>query len=172
VPAVRAAWERADAYRRTNPDGTATTDDVISTLNDLIEISRDGDLGFTKCAEHAKSAQLKSTFERRANECRAAASELQTHVVRLGGKPEDSGTARGALHRGWVAVRGTLTTDSDEAMLTECERGEDAAVAAYRKALKKNLPSVVRTVVAHQAEGAQRNHDEIKRLRDEAKARG
>jgi uncharacterized protein (TIGR02284 family) len=57
-------------------------------------------------------------------------------------------------------------------MLEECERGEDAAVARYRKALKQNLPADVRAVIERQAEGAQRNHDEIKRLRDAARARG
>ena len=57
-------------------------------------------------------------------------------------------------------------------MLEECERGEDAAVARYRKALKEELPPDVRSLVERQAEGAQRNHDQIKQLRDEARTRG
>jgi hypothetical protein len=44
-------------------------------------------------------------------------------------------------------------------------------VARYRKALKQNLPVDVRAVVERQAEGAQRNHDQIKLLRDEARTR-
>ena len=55
-------------------------------------------------------------------------------------------------------------------MLEECERGEDAAVARYRKALKSSLPANVRTLVERQAEGAQRNHDEVRDLRDRYKA--
>jgi uncharacterized protein (TIGR02284 family) len=57
-------------------------------------------------------------------------------------------------------------------MLEECERGEDAAVARYRKALKSELPPAVRTLVERQAEGAQRNHDQIRDLRDQYKAKG
>ena len=76
--------------------------------------------------------------------------------------------AAGALHRGWVAVRSALTTYDDKAVLQECERGEDNALARYRKALKQPLPPEVKQVVERQMQGVQRNHDEIKRLRDSA----
>jgi uncharacterized protein (TIGR02284 family) len=59
---------------------------------------------------------------------------------------------------------------SDETILSECERGEDAAVARYRKALKQNLPADIHALVLRQFEGAQRNHDMIKALRDRASA--
>ena len=55
--------------------------------------------------------------------------------------------------------------------LEECERGEDAAVARYRKALKADLPADVRAAIQQQAEGAKRNHDQIKRLRDEMRSK-
>ena len=140
--------------------------EVTETLNDLVENCKDGEYGFKTCSEHARSADLKQFFARRARECAEAARELQDLVARLGGKPDTSGTASGAVHRGWIAVRGTLALNDDKAMLNECERGEDAAVARYRKALEKGLPSDVEAVVRRQFEGVQRNHDEVKRLRD------
>jgi len=63
-------------------------------------------------------------------------------------------------------VKTALSTQDDKAVLEECERGEDAAVARYRKALKANLPQDLRALVQRQADGAQRNHDEVKALRD------
>lgn len=141
-------------------------DDVVDVLNDLIETCKDGEYGFRSCAEHAKSAELKSVFEARADECRRGAEELQTQVVACGGKPEDGGTAAGALHRGWVAVRSALTKYDDHSMLEECERGEDVAVKKYRQALGKDLPEAIRSLVERQLQGAQRNHDQIKALRD------
>ena len=51
-------------------------------------------------------------------------------------------------------------------MLEECERGEDAAVARYRKALNAALPADVRALLERQAQGAKRNHDEVRALRD------
>ena len=144
--------------------------DVISTLNDLIETCKDGEYGFRECAEHAKSDSLRSLFTARAQDCEKASRELQMEVSHLGGQPDTGGSASGALHRGWVAVRGTLTGYSDQAMLDECERGEDAALARYRKALKESLPADVMAIVSRQAEGAQRNHDQIRDLRDRMKA--
>ena len=65
-----------------------------------------------------------------------------------------------------MSVKSALSTQDDKAVLQECERGEDAAVARYRKALKATLPSDIRALVERQAQGAQRNHDEIRGLRD------
>ena len=144
-------------------------DDVAGTLNDLIENCKDGEYGFRTCAEHAKSSDLKSVFTQRASDCRQAAQELQALVTRFGGTPDTGGSASGAAHRGWIAVRGTLALNDDQAMLNECERGEDIAVNRYRKALEKNLPPDVEQVVRRQYEGARRNHDQIKALRDSQK---
>lgn len=143
-----------------------SNDDVVDVLNDLIENCKDGEYGFRSCAEHAKSAELKSVFSARADDCARGAEELQAQVMALGGKPSDSGTAAGAMHRGWVAVRGTLSTYDDHAMLAECERGEDTAVRRYREALDKDLPQDIRALVERQLQGAQHNHDQIKALRD------
>ncbi len=148
-----------------------SNDDIIDTLNDLIETSKDGELGFSACAKHVTSTDLQQLFSTRAADCRAAASELQTMVSDYGGKPETDGSTTGALHRGWVAVRGSLAGYTDEAMLEECERGEDAALGSYRTALRdEELPEAVRAVIARQQLGVQANHDQIKRLRDIARA--
>ena len=139
-----------------------SNDDIIDTLNDLIETSKDGEYGFRTSAEYLKDVALKQTFTARAEECRQAAAELQSLVVRFGGKAEDSGSAAGALHRGWVAVKGTLAGYTDKAILT--------ALAAYRKALEEGLPPDVRAIVERQYEGVKRNHMQVRTLRDQARA--
>jgi uncharacterized protein (TIGR02284 family) len=146
-----------------------SNDDIVDTLNDLIETCKDGEFGFESCAKHTQSSELRSLFLQRAAECRTASAELQPYVVQYGGKPDHGGSASGALHRGWVAVRGSLVGFSDQAMLDECERGEDAAMARYRKALKQELPEPLMALVQRQQLGVQRNHDQIKALRDRAK---
>ena len=186
--ASRAAWDRADrtyfgealpfapgTAQGFEADGTVgdplSHEDVVEVLNDLIENSRDGEYGFRTCAEEVESANLKQVFSERASGCRTAADELTRLVTQYGGTPADGGTASGAMHRGWVHVKGAVGANSEESILNECERGEDAALARYRKALKQALPADVRAVVERQAQGAQRNHDQIKALRDQARAR-
>lgn len=187
-PASRAAWTRVDSSVRsgsgTGASGAAAkvgeaqsagntsgdNDDVIDVLNDLIETCKDGEYGFRACAEQVDRQDLKSTFLQRADDCRRGAQELSAQIRSLGGEPEDGGSAAGAMHRGWVAVKSKFSTYDDKAVLEEAERGEDNAVARYRKALKQPMPAGVKLIVERQMQGVQRNHDQIKMLRDQARA--
>ena len=93
-------------------------------------------------------------------------------ISTLGGDPETSTSMSADMHRRWVDLKAMITGKDDEAILNECERGEDVAVKSYRKALEKDLPAEVRSVVQNQYQGVQRNHDQVKALRDAARARG
>ena len=145
-------------------------DDVIATLNDLTETSRDGAEGFRACAEGASAVQLKTLFADRARDCDAAVLELQDIVVSLGGDPETKSSLSGTLHRRWLDIKSVVTGHDDLAILEECERGEDVAKRSYRNALEKVLPSEIRAVVERQYQGVLRNHDEVKGLRDQMQA--
>jgi uncharacterized protein (TIGR02284 family) len=152
---------------------STTNDDIVETLNDLIATCKDGELGFTACAERVSSSELRRLFLQRAAECKQAADELRPYVLQHGGEPETDGTTSGSLHRGWVDVRGSLAGYTDQAMLDECERGEDAALGRYRAAMREGvLPEPLRALVARQQLGVQANHDQIKRLRDSVRASG
>jgi uncharacterized protein (TIGR02284 family) len=143
-------------------------DDVISTLNDLITTSRDGEAGFRSAAKEIRDTQFKSFLESRAQTCAAAVRELQDMVRAYGGDPETSSSISGTLHRRWLDIKSAITGHDDHAILAECERGEDVAVKSYRNALEKVLPPEVRSVVEAQYQGVLRNHDEVKAMRDQA----
>jgi uncharacterized protein (TIGR02284 family) len=145
-------------------------DDVISTLNDLIETSKDGEQGFRTCAEDIKDAQMKSFFTSRAQSCAEAAAELQQEVRALGGNPETSSSISGALHRRWVDIKGVITGKDDEAILNECERGEDVAKRSYETALAKTLPANIKSIVERQYNGVLKNHDQVKAMRNQVRA--
>lgn len=144
-------------------------DEVVSTLNDLIETCKDGEEGFRTCANDIKSAQLKPFFLDRAQSCATAAVQLQEMVRTYGGDPETSSGLGGTLHRRWVDIKSLITGKDDKSILNECERGEDVAVKSYRTALEKNLPPEVRAVVERQYQGVLKNHDQVKALREQAR---
>lgn len=144
--------------------------DIISTLNDLVETSRDGEEGFRTSAEHATDPNLKSLLANRASACAVAVNELQQIVRAHGGKPDETGSISGTLHRRWVDIKSTIMGQDDAAILNEVERGEDVAVASYKKALAQNLPSDVQSLVERQYQGALKNHDQIKHLRNQFRA--
>ena len=149
---------------------TMTREEVIDTLNDLIETCKDGESGFLTCAEDIERPALKQMLEKAATRCAEAAHELQTEVRRLGGDPERSGSLAGSAHRRWVDIRSALTGKSEAQVLAECERGEDVAKESYQKALKKDLPADIRAIVERQYEGVLQHHDTVRSLERAAKA--
>jgi uncharacterized protein (TIGR02284 family) len=149
-----------------------TNDDIISTLNGLIEISRDGELGFRTCAEDLDSPHLKTLFTDRSKGCATAVAELQEQVRSLGGKAESETSVSGSLHRRWIDIKAAILGKNNESILTECHRGEDVALHAYRQALAKDLTDSARAVVERQYAGVQKNHDEVKALLAQAKSQG
>jgi uncharacterized protein (TIGR02284 family) len=146
------------------------SDEVIATLNDLIETSKDGEEGFRSCADSTADTRLKAFFSNRAQSCAAAVIELQDLVRAYGGNPETSGGLGGALHRRWIDIKSAITGHDDQAILSECERGEDIAVANYQRALDKSLPPDVRTTVERQYQGVLQNHDQVKSSRDQSRS--
>jgi uncharacterized protein (TIGR02284 family) len=145
----------------------------IDLLNDLIETSKDGQKGFETSAEDLKNPQLKSFFLARASDCASAVRELQAEVRALGGDPETSSSATATLHRAWVDLKSMVTGKSDEAILNEVERGEDVALKSYKKAMEKAtekaMPASVIGLIKNQLDGTQRNHDQVKALRDQVR---
>lgn len=144
-------------------------DKIVSVLNGLIEISRDGAEGFRTCAEDVDDAALKLYFENRAQSCKQAVRELSSEVRRYGGDPDSGGTVTGALHRAWVDLKTAVTSQDNLAVLEECERGEAAAVMAYENALREELTGDLRALLEKQCDGAKKNHDRVRQLRDTAR---
>lgn len=143
---------------------------TIATLNSLIETTRDGEKGFHDAARHAHAPELRNLMSSYAADCARSATELQDCVRSLGGKAETSGTAIGALHRGWINLKASLSNDDDLMLLEECERGEDHAKAEYLKAMKETLSPNVRTLLLRQSEGTKAHHDRIRDLRNRGRA--
>ena len=142
------------------------TNKVISTLNDLIETCRDGQNGFKDAAENVKNTDLRTFLNQLSTERAQFVNELQLEVRRLGGDPQKSGSATGAMHRVWMDIKGTFTGKDDHAILSECERGEDSAVDAYKDALKLGLPTTILSTVESQFQSVKVAHDRIKQMRD------
>jgi uncharacterized protein (TIGR02284 family) len=141
---------------------------VIATLNNLLETTKDGENGFRTCAAAVTNPRLKSIFEDAARRCDGGAEELQANIRGLGGEPAASGTASGALHRAWTNVMSSITGMDEDAVLSECERGEDVAKRTYEEALKEDLPADIKMLVKRQYEGVKANHDRIRELRNQA----
>jgi len=139
---------------------------MSTSLKDLQQTLADGAEGFTKAAETVSNPELKVLFEAFAAERREMADELAAFSS---ADPEDeTPSVAGALHRGWINLKSVLTSGDDHAILAECERGEDHAVAVFQEAARETgeaqatIGSISMRILAV--------HNQVKELRDAAQS--
>lgn len=140
-------------------------ENAISTLNNLIETCKDGQNGFQAAADGVKNSDLKTLFHTYSQQRAEFAGELQAEVRRLGGDPEQTGSIAASLHRGWIDIKSAVTGEDENAVISECERGEDSAVRNYEDALRdEDLPADIRSIVERQFAQVKEAHDRIRAL--------
>jgi uncharacterized protein (TIGR02284 family) len=148
----------------------ATNDNLTTVLNDLIRINNDRVVGYEKAADEARDidVDLRAVFTRMSEESRQYAAELAQEVVKLGGDPATGTTNSGKIYRVWMDLKATFTGNSRQAILENCEYGEDAAQKAYDSALKSDaeMNSDVRQLISNQKSSLKTSHDVIKKYRD------
>ena len=139
-------------------------DDLISTLNNLIETCKDGEEGFRTAADGVKNSDLRTLFLTYSQQRAQFAAELQNEVRHLGGDPEERGSVAASLHRGWINIKSAVTGEDEGAVISECERGEDSAVRNYQSALNEDLPANIRSTVERQYTQVKEAHDRVRAL--------
>lgn len=149
-------------------------DKLVNVLNDLIEINNDRITGYEKAADEAKAldVDLKAVFTKMADESRKYKSELYNEVLRLGGEPSTGTTNSGKLYRVWMDAKAIFTGKDRQAILENCEFGEDAAQKAYTAALASDAEISVETrnLITDQQASLKTSHNLIKKYRDAHKA--
>src|SRR5256885_15241901 len=140
-------------------------------IDELIETLKDGQEGFKQAAEGVSDPKLKSLFRDYSQQRSRFAAALQSEARRQGEtEPENSSSATGALHRGWINLKSAITGGDEHAILAECERGEDSAVEEYKKALDDALSPAARELVSLQFPEIQAAPCRIRNLRDATKS--
>ena len=142
-----------------------STREFISELNNLIETCKDSENGFREASQEVKNPALKTLFSSYANERGQYAVDLQQLVSGLGKAPETTGSVAAALHRRWIDLKSSMSAKNDQAIIDECERGEDIALESYRDAVAKDLPSDLKLVIERQYAGVKAVHDKIRDLK-------
>ena len=112
------------------------TEDVAKKLNSLLEKNYDSEKGYKMAAENVKNPQLKEFFNQRAQERYDFGHELKSEIKSFGQEPDKGTSLKADMHRGWMDIKTSLSSDNEEAVLEEAVRGEKAAVEEYNEVLK------------------------------------
>ena len=148
---------------------TEMSGNVRGALNDLIEKCHDGEYGFQEASKSIGDPALRAELMQYSMQRREFATALQQALLGKGEEPPTTGSLSGKLHRGWMSARRAISSNDDYAILSECERGEDVSVAAYREAMSSDVPSDVDDLVETQYSAVKHVHDRIRSLRDASK---
>ena len=138
----------------------------IATLNSLIATTIDSVNGYEEAAKDSGSSRFTPLFTSRASERRAVVARLQQEVSRLGGNPEDDGTALAGAHRVFLNLKAAVTGHDDKAVINEVEAGEDHIKHKYEDALRDTeLSPQVRSAIESAYASVKEGHDEMRDIK-------
>lgn len=143
----------------------ALNEEIITAVQELIEINIDSYNGFKQAAKQTADTPLPCLFDELADQRVSQAVALQKLVIRNGEEPISEGSIEGRIHRAIMDWRETLG-GGPISVLKEAERGEDYIKAKYEAVLTKTAGSAVTDVLNHQYAAVRTAHDRVRDLRD------
>lgn len=144
-------------------------DHTVDQLNHLVRINQDAEAGLRTAAETIQNSELETLFSGYAKQHAKFAAELQEEIKHLGENVSGSGTLGGAVHRGWMELKSTLSGHSAHSLLTSCERGEESAEIAYTDAVDTITTGQMHTLIEKQRQQIQGFRTRLARLAGETK---
>lgn len=108
-------------------------------LQRLYKILQDGQKGYSEAAEHVKSPDLKMLFEKIASEREILVNQMGSKMAEFGYIPDGHEDALGVLHRGWMNLKASLTSNTDQNILESCRNADQAALDAFDDVLQGEI---------------------------------
>ena len=137
-----------------------TTEKKIQhTLNDLIEIARDGAEFYGEAAGKVDNAELSTLFTQMAGHKREIVTGLSADVAASGGNPADRGTMVGSMQQAYGKVRAALG-DTNYAYVAQLEEVEDRLLNAFKDTVADaDTPATARAAAQKHMPRVQECHD-------------
>ena len=129
------------------------TEDMSKRINDLLEKNYDAEKGYKKAAEIVENPKLEQFFTDQAQNRYDFGHELKDEIKNVGSTPDKGGSTTGDLHRAWMDIRSTFTSNDEGAILKEVQKGEEAAVEEYSEVINDTtLPPTTKRIITKQLE--------------------
>ena len=110
------------------------------------------------------NTNLKTYFKSKAAEREKFTDELKREIISFGEKPIDSGSITGDMHRTWMNIKSALSSNDEEAILEEVQRGEEASLEDYNEILEEtSLPESTKAMITRQRNAIKNSVNNAKR---------
>lgn len=137
----------------------------VKSLNKLITTLYDGENGYKESAKNVENTALKTRFLNLAQQRYDFGHAIKPFIKQLGGTVDKGGSLSGDLHRVWMDIKSTVSTQDEEAILEEIVRGEEVALKAYNEVLEQtDLPAAARETITEQRNKIQAVTADMRRL--------
>ncbi len=136
----------------------AALDQLLLFVNDRIE-------GYKRAVDETKDGDLRAYYQQLVGQSRQFAEELNRYLTREGGERETGTTLKGKLYRKLMDAQATITGHNEKAILAANVYGEQWAIKAYKKTLRrKALKGDIREVVSRQFAQSKKTYKKLKEL--------
>ncbi|MBM7062570.1 PA2169 family four-helix-bundle protein [Pseudomonas sp. UL073] len=137
---------------------------TTAQLNELIEITRDGQRFYQHAQDEVKDAQLKSLFRDLSQAKTQIIQALAVKVAANHEQPAQGGTLSGKLRQVYADTKASLTRDSDATYVAQLEETEDRILHAFEDAMEDADPDV-RAVLAVEMPKVRACHERMRVLK-------
>ncbi len=135
-----------------------------SVLNELIEITRDGEHFYQHAETAVHDPRLKAVFHDMALAKTQIIQALALKVAENQEHPAEGGTVSGALRQLYADTRARLASDGDATYVAQLESAEDRLLHAFEEALEEADPEL-RTVLSAELPNVRASHDRMSELK-------
>lgn len=135
-----------------------------SVLNELIEITRDGEHFYQHAETAVHDPRLKAVFHDMALAKTQIIQALALKVAENQEHPAEGGTVSGALRQLYADTRARLANDGDATYVAQLESAEDRLLHAFEEALEEADPEL-RTVLSAELPNVRAGHDRMSELK-------
>ena len=120
-------------------------------LEKILKRNIEGYRGYTLAAEDISNENFKNFLENYAERRKQFIDEIEETLKKHDMNTVDGTSFLGDMHRAFIKIRESVSSNKDKAILAECARGESMALSDYDKVLQSNdLPEHVLELVLKQ----------------------
>ncbi|WP_420149495.1 ferritin-like domain-containing protein [Spirosoma sp.] len=142
-----------------------TRGEILDQLNRLLTLNRDAEEGYKEASDNVKDNELKSLFLTQSGQRGEFAHEIDREIRALGGEPDNGTSLAADLHRAWINIKTTFSSNDDKATVQECHRGDREALENYNAVLQEtDLAASTRELLLRQKQSIDTANASMARL--------
>lgn len=137
--------------------------EIANNLNQLLEKNYDAEKGYKDAADKVQNTRMKQFLEEQAQLRYDFGHQIKSEIKAFDGEVDKGGSVKGSMHRAWMDLKSAVTSDKEENVMEEVQRGEQSAIEEYNEVINKsNLPATTKDVLTKQRDKIQQAQQSAK----------